>query len=216
VAVSAVLGLVLGAVAGLALSRRTTSGPDPLALGVSLVNQPCSGKSLLLVGWGDTGSPLARGVAGNPDAHYLDTSASCRTAWPGSPRYVAYLGPYPYAVQACSLRMSDSYRGDVVTLLKEGSPRQLECGCYLDVADMPTLQMGGHASLLDGVWTRSLQMMLTTLGMDTRAHWTGTYDRRTADEVTKFQSERGLPPTGVMNSDTWRSLRAKVCVLYDN
>lgn len=192
------------------------SQPDPLELGIPLVDQACSGHLLVLVGWGDTGSALGRGVADHPEARYLDTSRSCPTAWPGTPRYVAYVGPYQSAGEACRIRMSNAFRGDVVTRLRADSPRQVQCACYLAASTMPTLRVGMDATLLDGVWTRNLQMMLTTLGMDTRDHWTGFYDRRTAEEVRRFQSERGLPPDGVADPATWSSLRAKACPLYDN
>jgi hypothetical protein len=214
VAVSAALGLLLGAGAGLALGG--DDHPDPLGLGIPLVNQHCTGKSLLLLGWGESGSPLGRGIADHPGAQYLDSRSSCATMYPSDSRYVAYLGPYSSTGEACRTRMSVEYRGDVVTRLHAGNTEAVECGCYIGPTSMPTLRVGAELSLLDGLWVRELQKMLTAIDLNPPGHLTGFYDQQTADAVARFQSERGLTPNGVVDVDTWRSLQAKACLEFQS
>ena len=81
VATSALLGIVAGVATGVLLDR-TDAGSDPLGLGVPQVNQPCTGKTLLVVARGDGADQLGSAVATEGQGvRYLDTQASCNTAW---------------------------------------------------------------------------------------------------------------------------------------
>jgi peptidoglycan hydrolase-like protein with peptidoglycan-binding domain len=220
VAVSAVVGIA-GGVGGALLIHDSPPIIDPLQLGVSLVNQTCTGQTLLMLGWGPAASPLSAGLQENPGhGHYLETKQSCDTAWGlkghGSPRYVAYLGPFDTRAQACELRMTAQYRGDRVTSLNAGNTDPVECVCYLPSVTMPLLRIGSDPSALNSIWIRSLQGMLADLRHLPPDHVTGVYDLATEAAVKEFQNERALPTSGVVDTATWSSLKTKACGLYDS
>jgi hypothetical protein len=219
VACSALAGIVCGVVGGLLID----SGPveDPLGLGVPLHNQSCTGKTLVLLGWGERRPALAAAVVKDPArASYLDTTQSCPTAWAlkgrASPRYVVYLGPFDTG-PACKTRITAEYRGALVTRLHSGNSDPVECTCYLPVASMPVLRVGMDVSGTDTIWIRSLQRILGDLGYLRPDRITGSYDQASMEAVKQFQSERGgIVPNGVVDADTWRSLINKGCHLYDS
>jgi len=220
VAVSAVVGVACGVAGGLLIGHQ---GPivDPLNVGAPLVNQTCNGQSLLMLRWGGSSSPVGAGIAKDPSHHarYLDTTASCPTAWAlaghSAPRYVAYLGPYS-AVQACQLRMTKHYRGTRVTTLTAGNADPVMCACRLPTAGMPQLRTGMGPSAFASIWIRALQRELIDLGVLRAGHPNGVYDPVTVAAVKRFQSEHSLPPKGVVDSTTWDSLQNKACILYDS
>lgn len=221
VACSALVGIACGIGAGL-LMGDTTTYADPLALGVPLHNRACTDESLVVLAWGDKRAPLAAGVQEDPGhASYLATSQSCKTAWTrnghGTPRYVAYVGPFGTGADACRVGMTAQYKGDLVTGLRSGNTNPVECTCYLPAASMPQLRSGMTVSVVDGMWIRSLQRILSDLGYLPRDRITGYYDQSTIDAVKQFQSVRGgIKPNGVVGSDTWGSLITKGCRLYDS
>ncbi len=213
--VSAALGVVGGVVGGLLLDRSPEMA-DPLGLGIPMVNQPCSGDSILMLSWGDAGPALGTGVGEAPQglARYLDTHHSCRTFYtPRKPHYVTYLGPFGTRHQACRRRMTERYAGDVVTRLHEGNVRQVECTCFVRATDAPDLRTGGETGLGDIAWIRSLQRMLHDMHL-MNEHLTGAYDDTTQRAVEKFQTARGLNPSGEMTSVTWPQLLTAGCRLY--
>lgn len=219
VAVSALLGVVCGVGGGLLLSHHD-SFQDPLGLGVPLRNQPCNGQTLLLVGWGSQPA-LATGIQENPaHAHYLDTRQSCDTAWArnghASPHYVAYVGPFSTRQAACALRVTGTYRGDLVTHLTDGNADTVECACYLPYSSMPLLRTGMVPSVSDGIWIRSLQKILADLGYGSADHVNGFYDTATVAAVRRFQVDQGLDANGVVNTSTWQSLGTQGCKLYQS
>lgn len=220
VAVSAVLGVIAGVATGFVVDGNTVTS-DPLGVGVPLVNQPCSGKSLLVVGMGGAQSAIASAVARAPGggARYLDTRDSCRTAWnrPGhsASRYVAYVGPAS-SQQACDQRMSAGQKGLLVTQLKEGNTEPVQCLCYLDPASMLVLRTTPEPSTLESIYIRGLQDLLTHVGRYPPGHITGIYDIQTVNAVSQFQHDRGLPANGVVNADTWGRLQALACRKYNH
>jgi hypothetical protein len=218
VTASAVLGLVGGVLGGQLLDRRD-AGPDPLGLGVPLVNQACTGQALLVTAKGTSQSALAPAVAEDPDhARYLSVDHSCATAWRQKGRltegYVSYLGPYPSMGQACQARMTVAHRGDLVTRLTAGNRLPLQCLCYLDYATFPILRPGMSVDARIGIYVRALQKMLITAKLNPPAHVTGLYDATTIEQVKDFQGQNGLRQTGVVDGSTWHTLQGKVCHLY--
>lgn len=219
VALAGVLGVVAGIVTALLLPTSSTSASfaDPLHLGIPLLNQPCTGDNLILVGWGDHGVALGSAVAGNPEAHYLDTTQSCDTRWVNqeSPdRYAAYLGPYPTGQAACAVRMTVPYKGDYVTHLVAGNTKFVQCACFTDPGAIPVLRPSMPVTVLAGMWTRSLQQMLLDSQYLPARHDTGIYDPATAAAVKRLQTDRALPQTGVMDSAAWNQLQQATCPLY--
>jgi hypothetical protein len=220
VAVSAVLGIALGVGAGLTLDHHGPDSPaDPLSLGISLRNQSCSDDTLLVVATGDSAPPLAAAVAEDPHLSYLDTSRSCATAWTEhgpAPRYIAYLGPYASREQACSLRMTAVHRGDFVTRLHDGNTTPVRCVCYVAYTAMPVLTPGMHATVLDGIWIRAMQRVISDLGFLAKGHLTSFYDPATVAAVKRLQHAQGLRVTGIFDSTTWHALITKGCRLYES
>jgi peptidoglycan hydrolase-like protein with peptidoglycan-binding domain len=218
VAVSAVLGVALGIGGGLALDSGPATFEDPLHLEHALVNQPCTGEFVLVIGKGDGGSALGPGLASNPNGRYLDTRESCATVYRDSsrptPRWIAYLGPYGSGAQACTLRMTAENKGTTVARLQQDAPDTVHCLCYLDYHTMPTLQTGMTAGITDGMWTRALQNMLVDMGRARKADATGVYDLTTASQIRRIQREHNLAATGVVDADTWHAVQ-EGCQLYD-
>ena len=216
VTVSAVIGVALGVAGGLMLDRGHDTFPDPLALGVPLHNQPCTGGVLLLVGHGFVASELAHSVAENlsDGVAYLDTRQSCPTAWNGGerpvPDYVTYLGPFDTNAKACNLRMNAAHRGSQVTVLKARTPDPVQCLCFVQLA-MPTLHPGMSNDGVNGIWIRQVQSMLIDLGLASDEDATGFYDHTTATRIRAFQRFHKINPTGVLNHDTWEVLLTQGC-----
>jgi murein L,D-transpeptidase YcbB/YkuD len=213
-----VLGLVGGVVGALVIHR---SGPDPLGLGVPLVNQSCTGKSLLVTSSGTATPALASAVAEDPDhVHYLEVAHSCATAWKQDGRqavgYVTYLGPFSSVSQACQLRMTAAHRGDQVTRLHAGNLDVVQCLCYLDFATMPQLREGMDVSVRTGIYVRALQDVLMTMKMLPAADVTGLYDPATVAQVRALQKANALSQNGVVDAATWHTVQNRGCKFYSD
>jgi Putative peptidoglycan binding domain len=211
VAASALLGIVGGVVSGVLIGEG--HGVDPLRLGVTMVNQPCSDDTLLVVARGDTARALGSRIASESNVHYLDTRKSCDAAWSDPdkppPRYIAYLGPYHGPNQACPERISR--RGGLVTTLTASETDPVQCLCYLSFASRPTLRTGMDVTPETSVYIRMLQRMLTDLHRNPQDHSTGTYDQLTEQEIRKFQQDHGISANGVVEQPTWEALSNDGC-----
>jgi len=207
VTVSAVLGVLGGVAAGVALER--PHGVDPLRLGVTMVNQSCTGEFLLVTAAGTSDSALDPGVAGDQDrAHYLEVDHSCPTAWKPDGTtthgYIAYLGPYASAAQACSDRVVR--RGSFVTQLQNGNPTGVQCLCHLSDAK-PRLTPGMVVNAQIGIYVRALQDLLVTMHRLPPGHrFNGYYDPLTVRAIKKVQEVAALPQSGVVDEETWHSV----------
>jgi peptidoglycan hydrolase-like protein with peptidoglycan-binding domain len=215
VALSAVLGVAGGVVGGQLLGG-TPRGPDPLGLGVPLVNQACNGQSLLVTASGTSDAGLSSAVAEDPDhTRYLRIDSSCGTAWRQNDLvatgYVTYLGPYASAGQACQQRMTVAHRGDLVTRLSAGSTEPLQCLCYLDYATFPILRPRMTITAQIGIYVRAMQKLLVTAKLNPPDHVNGLYDEETTAQIKAFQGQVGLPQNGVLDSPTWHQLLSKAC-----
>jgi hypothetical protein len=217
-AVSAALG-VAGGVAG-ATVMGDADQPDPLGLGVPLVNQPCTGLSLLITAWGATPDALAPAVANN-SAHtrYLEVAGSCPAAWKQNGTrtdgYISYLGPYPSVAGACRSRMTGAHRGDPVVKLDRGSQMQVPCLCYIDSAQNPELTPDTVVDAEKGIYVRALQELLTEGGLNPPGHVSGSYDPETVQQIRTFQRDKAsLPVTGTVDTATWKALVGRICHLY--
>jgi hypothetical protein len=218
VALSGIVGVLGGVAAGSVADH--THYPDPLDLGVPMVNQPCAAHLSLLVTVGGTSRALLANAVSEDRDHvrYLEVAHSCRTAWnPSNNRhdgYVTYLGPYHNEGAACAVRMTAAHHGDLVIDLQPGKQAPVQCLCYLDYATMPVLEPSMDADVLDGIYVRSLQALLTAMGLNPPDHSTGRYDDQTVQEVIAFQRTNGLPQSGVVDAPTWHQLKDQGCRHY--
>ncbi|MFL6113331.1 MAG: peptidoglycan-binding domain-containing protein [Catenulispora sp.] len=218
VVASALVGIACGVAGGLAL-HENTSYPDPLGVGAPMVNQPCQDKSLLVVGMGDSRPAIAQAVADlqGSEVRYLATGDSCPTAWnrAGRPErtYVVYQGPFS-TQQACEQRMTEGIQGHLVTQLTRGNTEPVQCLCYVSLTEMPMFRPSAATTTADSIFIRALQDLLTHLGRNPPNHRNGVYDVRTQTEIKDFQLQHAIRPNGVVNTDTWRSLRRLGCKRY--
>jgi peptidoglycan hydrolase-like protein with peptidoglycan-binding domain len=211
---SAVVGAAGGVTVALVFDRDNQNA-DPLDLGVALLNQSCTGKSLLVTAWGTKGSDLGNAIAGDRDAHYLDVNRSCRTAWKSigtrTYGYVAYLGPYDSRQDACAARMRADNRGSFVTRLHNGNTQAVQCLCYLAPSTLPTLTPRAAADAENDRFVRALQSLLVSMQLLPADDRTGLYDPGTVAAVKTFQSTTTIPPNGVVDLQTWHALTKVGC-----
>ena len=225
--VAAVLGICGGVATALVVAADKNDGAsvsDPLNLGIPLKNQDCSGESLLVVGYGDTTTPLSNAVAnsGKEGLRYLRSAGSCATVLgpepKPTPQYVVYRGPYPSRSEPCELRMSGAEPDSFVTVLRDGNEQHIKCLCEIPSGEAPRLFVGMDTDVSETLWIRGLQAMFND---DAPAQFphdaiTGVYDRRTADRVTTFQDDAPGKQTvrGVVDATTWRILTGRLCRNY--
>jgi hypothetical protein len=203
----------------------TTSFADPLQLGIPMVQQDCSGDSLLVIGYGDTRAPLSTAVANSraEGLRYLRTDASCDTVLgperQPTPDYVVYRGPYDSRREPCEIRMSGAESGSFVTVLRSGNQDLVKCPCEIPGSEAPDLFVGMVADQPISLWIRGLQQMFHDNDAEGFPHdaITGTYDQRTAAEVAVFQDKAPgrVTTRGEVDEITWGILTDRLCRNYD-
>ena len=221
-AVAAVLGLAGGAVT--AFFTQQEDLPDPLGLGIPMVNVGCTGEALLIVGRGNDAGDLRDSVVDfdSEGARYLERSKSCETAYPpyeGEPAtYAVYLSGYDNLEAACTVRMRNDHKSDMVTVMDPGEDRDaVMCPCVLDRATLPEIGGEGEDVTTESVmWTSSYQNMLLTAGyLTSPREVTGEFDEATLDATRVLQTDTLLPALGKVTTDTWVQLRSKACREYN-
>jgi hypothetical protein len=228
--VAAILGLAGGVATALVVPEddpgaRPSTFNDPLHLGIPLVDQDCTGESLLVVGYGNSVAPLGTAVAdnGSKGVRYLRSDESCATVLgperESSPTYAVYLGPYETLQEPCRLRMTPEHRADFVTVLRSGNEMLVKCPCALPTSEAPELRLHMEVDAEAVVWIRSLQSMLNDYDPQEfpRGRITGEYDAATAARVTEIQAEapgRQTTP-GVVDDAPWQILTDRICRIYD-
>lgn len=218
VLLSALLGAGLG-VAGALAAGGSHSAEDPLGLGIPLVNQGCSGESVIVIASGSQDFAFSDVLAAEPgSARYLATDRSCPTAWSQNGRkaepYAAYQGPYSSLAEACAERMTVAHRGDFVTVLRPGDTQPVQCLCKLSYRSNPVLRPGAEESTLKAMYIYALQDLLAHLGRLPADHRTGHYDQQTIDAVKQYQHDTAVPANGVVNPPTWHSIVTRACKRY--
>jgi peptidoglycan hydrolase-like protein with peptidoglycan-binding domain len=232
--VAALVGVVAGTTTALVTVESATEKEDPpaqvvdpLGLGIPMVRLECDPrKGVLVLGFGDTSAALQAAKSDNPegDPSYVDTAESCDTIYGPErrvdpPRYAVILGPFDDLEEPCRLRMDPVRRGDFVTALRSGNQMTVKCVCVLpDSADRPDLEPGMNATDADRVWVRSLQGMFNDkLGEEFPNGWvTGDYDERTAARVRAYQETSTVDSEpGVVDDETWRLLKTRLCGDYE-
>lgn len=222
--VAVAASLVLGIGGGLATAH-FTAHDDPLRLGIPQVDQPCNGRSILLLGTGDTRAALRNTIVKSADsdqARYLRVADSCPTMYssePGAtavPAYAVYLGPYPNATAACSDRMSEDHLRDTVTRLAYGNEIYVKCPCELSTADMPVLEPGMSPNAVEVAWIKQLQKMLADIrDLPPGVRGSGRYDEATQAQVRRMQAYYGVPRNGVVDQSMWGHVTERACKNYD-
>ena len=237
--ISALVGIAAGVVLGFSTgssdpgnaepggsgSSPSASGSpqDPLGLEAPMVNLDCTGKKILVVGFGSDAGPLSNAVSANPpsEVKYLKTSESCDTLYGPEgqppPEYVVYLGPFDSTSEPCGLRMSVDHKNDAVTSLKKGQDTHVPCLCVLDPKTFPILAERMRATTLTGIYVKALQNMLLDSQLITANHVTGHYDHYTATQIERFQKLNALSPHWYrkVNEATWTQIRDRGCVGFD-
>jgi hypothetical protein len=225
---AAVLGIGGGVATALVVHDDDPTEPatsDPLRLGIPLVNQACSGDSLLVIGYGNTVAPLSSAVANTSTdgLRYLRSDESCDTVLGPerhpTPAYVVYRGPYDSRSEPCQIRMSGEESGSFVTSLRSGNDQLVKCPCEIKSGLAPRLSLGMDADQAETLWIRGLQAMFTDDAPEAFPHEaiTGTYDQRTSDRVALFQDDAPGKVTtrGVVDATTWGILTDRLCRNYD-
>ena len=221
-AMAAVLGISGGAITAFFTQEDL---PDPLLLGIPMVNVDCTGEALLIVGRGNDARDLRDSVVDfdAEGARYLEQSKSCDTAYPpyeGAPAtYAVYLSGYPSMEAACAVRMRNDHKNDMVTVMDSGNTEAVMCPCHLDRASLP--EIGGEGldvTTESGMWTSAYQNMLIRAGseiLNDPKQVTGEFDKTTLDATRAFQADALLDALGKVTTDTWVQLRSKVCREYN-
>ena len=232
--VAAILGISGGIATALVVPEDDDGPPastfnDPLHLDIPLVDQDCTGESLLVVGYGDTVASLGSAASGfkSEGARYLRSDDSCETALGPegreAPAYVVYLGPFDTRKEPCELRMSGDAGGNFfVTVLSsqedEEKKQLVKCPCELPRTAGPELFVGMVETQESVIWTRSLQAMLYDLDKEKfpRSAITGDYDPVTAARVTELQEDAPgkLTIAGRVDATTWGILTERICRTY--
>ncbi|MBM9469440.1 peptidoglycan-binding domain-containing protein [Nakamurella leprariae] len=157
-----------------------------------------------------------------PDgARWGETSASCDIFSSDGNAYVLWSGPYPEPYAGCPDRVA----GPADAFIKLAAPEQataplITCLCPADTSDpalLPLLDAVG----LQHVWIGELQRILVsrlgydidlgpdpTLGLTSSWGW---YTSATAAAVQEYQTDSGLPVTGVVDRSVWSALQLDVC-----
>ncbi|MDX6372683.1 MAG: hypothetical protein QOD98_1671 [Nocardioidaceae bacterium] len=227
--VAAVLGIGGGVATALVMPGddhgRPATSSDPLHLGIPLVDQDCSGKSLLVIGYGETVAPLSSAIANSSEKalRYLRSDASCATTLgpvdKAAPEYVVYSGPYDDRREPCEVRMSGAESGSFVTVLRSGNQQLVKCPCEIPGSAAPRLFLGMDPDQSEALWIRGLQAMFNDDDPTTLPHTaiTGKYDQRTSDLVAGFQDHAPGKVTerGTVEEVTWGILTDRLCRNYD-
>ena len=219
-AVAAVIGLSGGAVTAFLTQQEDL--PDPLGLGIPMVNVVCTGEALMIVGRGNDARDLRDSVVDfdAEGARYLEPAKSCDTAYPpyeGAPAtYAVYLSGYADTEAACTVRMRNDHKSDMVTVMRDGNTDAVMCPCELDRTSLP--EIGGEGldvTTESAMWTSAYQNMLLAAGyLEDPRQITGEFDKTTFDATRKLQTATLLNALGKVTTDTWVQLRSKACRTY--
>jgi hypothetical protein len=202
-----------------------TAFSDPLHLGIPLVEQACSGESLLVIGYGDTVAPLSSAIANSSEKglRYLRSEDSCSTTLgpeeKSAPAYVVYSGPYDNRRDPCDIRMSGTESGSFVTVLRSGNQQLVKCPCEIPSSAAPRLFIGMDVDQSAALWIRGLQAMFNDDNATAFPHSaiTGKYDQRTSDQVAVFQDHAPgrVTERGTVDEVTWGILTDRLCRKYN-
>lgn len=146
---------------------------------------------------------------------WADTTSSCPGLFSATAQ-VLYAGPFDGPYDGCPTRLV----GPWDAFVKNVSDRNafISCLCPQDPAGLPVIGTVGQQDAWIGELQRMLRSKLDYQGIDIDARpadgfpgaW-GTYTQSTADAVSRFQADRGLPANGQVDAATWAALRTAGC-----
>ncbi|HEY4991150.1 MAG TPA: peptidoglycan-binding domain-containing protein, partial [Nakamurella sp.] len=126
--------------------------------------------------------------------------------------WVLYAGPFDSVAAACPARLASPPDALVKGITEDTKLTYFGCICVTQVAQLPSISPGAS-----GVWVGELQRALRvklkrSVGdIDGPPSLWGSYTSQTQDAVTQFQSDVGLPATGVVDAATWTALVGASC-----
>ena len=148
---------------------------------------------------------------------YARTATSCPGLFnPDANYFVLYAGPYASAADACPARLSSPDDAFVKSTDPAQKSQVFSCVCSAAAGSMPPI--GGVG--VHGPWVGELQRLLRNAfdgkykvdDLDRPGTTsTGTYSAGTAAAVSQFQTDHGLPGTGVVDASTWQQLQSAGC-----
>ena len=233
--VAAILGIGGGVATALVVpgdddARRPSTSSDPLHLGIPLVDQDCTGESLLVVGYGNSVAPLEhRRRQQRPEGRSATCAAtsSCDTVLgpEGKPSAGVRRLPRPLRrpqPEPCEMRMTGDESGSFVTVLRSGQR----------AAGQVPLRAAGAARLRElfarhgprpseaAVWIRGLQSMLNDYDPERlpahRDHRrVRRADGRPGRRVYQDDAPGRSTEPGVVDDATWGILTDRLCRNYD-
>jgi len=204
----------------------SASSEDPLGLGYTFEDQPCSDSYIIVLA--SSGDPslyestllpaLSRQSDAGQDAKYLRTDESCSTfnqsGEAGDPIYAAYVGPYDDPAEACQTRMDTATTATYVKSLDGVGKGPYYCACAYDVSELPDLNTTTDAESAGErrFWVVELQHILFNEGMNPEKLVGGNFGSKTVSMVSTYQRDRGLSVTGSLDSDTWAQMQSDTCL----
>ena len=148
-------------------------------------------------------------------SRWADTTASCPGLFTATAQ-VLYAGPFAGPYDGCPTRLVGPWDAFVKNVADPSA--FLSCLCPQDPNGLPVVAAVGQQDAWIGELQRMLRNKLDYQGIDIDARpadgfpgaW-GVYTQSTADAVTRFQADRGLPTTGQVDAGTWAALRSAGC-----
>ena len=233
--VAAVLGIGGGVATALVVpdddeADGTSTFNDPLHLGIPLVDQDCTGESLLVVGYGNSVAPLGTAVANNgrkgvalPALRRVVRRRSSARRARRRRRTSSTSAPTRPSQEPCEMRMTPEHRGG----LRHGAALRQRARWSSAPA---RCRAARRPSCSGSAWTepaasrrsgsapcRRCSTTTTRQEFPHRDHRRVRRARRSA-RVTEIQQEQpGVPtePTACVDEATWRILTDRICRIYD-
>lgn len=148
-------------------------------------------------------------------SQWADTAASCPGLF-STTAQVLYAGPFAGRYDGCPTRLVGPWDAFVKDVADPDA--FVSCLCPQEPTGLPVVATVGQQDAWVGELQRMLRTRLDYQGIDIDARpadgfpgaW-GTYTQSTADAVTRFQADHGLPATGQVDAATWAALRTAGC-----
>ncbi len=143
-----------------------------------------------------------------PDTKVAHTASSCSIFPSQTNTIVLYTGPYAAPYDGCAARLGSAPDSFVKGTTPETATQYVSCLCPADVTHVPAVTAIGQ----NGVWIGELQRVLANkLGLEIANLEWGTFTEQTSAAVRKFQHDKDLLTTGLVDAGTWQALQGAAC-----